>query len=98
MMQWVDDVKTLKSGETMYDVYGQDRPGGMKGMKQIRIGTLKLNSAPTESYYGDNNLHYRHQNMEEDLKLMPSWRDYTMSYKLGGKCPYETMLQELGMW
>jgi hypothetical protein len=50
------------------------------------------------SKWGDEKMFIRHQKMDNDIKLKPSWKPYYASYKLGGKCPYEAMLQELNLY
>jgi len=49
----------------------------------------------TPSKWGDEHLFFRHQLMDDDVKIHPEWAEYIPSYKNGGKCPYQTMLQAL---
>ena len=50
------------------------------------------------SKWGDTVYYVRHQYLDDDVKLKPEWTPYYASYKLGGKCPYEKMLQELNLY
>jgi len=68
------------------------------GGQKVFIGTLKLQGSLKTSHFGDVNLFIRHQNMEDDLKIAPQWKPYTARYSLHGKCPYQTSLQELGLY
>jgi len=96
-MQWLDDLTKVPANATIYDVWAYDKPTQMGG-KLSQIGSLNLNGSMVKSKFGDENLFIRHQYMDDDLKLKPEWRPYTASYKLDGKCPYQTMLEELNMY
>jgi len=68
------------------------------GGKRVPIGDLKLQTPLVTSQFGDKKLFFKHQFADEDLKLKPEWKPYYKSYALGGKCPYEKMLQELNLF
>ena len=56
------------------------------------------------SEFGDKNLFFRHDFMDDDLKVRPEWTPYVPRFDLdGGKCPYETMIKKMssvtdGLW
>jgi len=97
LMQYLDDLTNVPANATIYDVYARDKPTQIGG-KLTKIGSLNLDGKMVKSKFGDENLFYRHQYMDDDLKLRPEWKPYTASYKLGGKCPYQTMLEELHLY
>ena len=88
---------SVPADATIYDVYAYDKPPALGGVETL-IGSLKLNGSLTTSLWGDQNLFFQHQNISEDLELMPSWKPYVDLHSLGGKCPYQTMLQNLNLW
>lgn len=96
-MQYLDDLTHVPANASIYDVYARDKPSQIGGQLK-KIGTLQLSGKLQKSKFGDENLFIRHQYMDDDLKLRPEWKPYTGSYKLGGKCPYEAMLQELNLY
>ena len=96
-MNFLNDLKSIPSLTVLFEVFGWDAPPQLGG-KRIMIGELQTHSAIVTSKWGDENLFIRHQKLDEDLKLKPQWTPYSASYKLGGKCPYEKMLQELNLY
>jgi len=38
---------------------------------------------------------FRHQKMDDDLKLKSDWLNYTPEWSLGGKCPYQALMMML---
>ena len=85
-------MENIPADSTIYDVYALDKPKPLGGTETL-IGSLKLDGSFTTSDWGDQRLFYRHQLMNEDLALKPEWKPYTATYSLGGKCPYQTMLE-----
>jgi len=55
---------------TLFEVYASRGPGDAAN---ILVGTLKSRSKFTRSAFGDTNLFFRHQYMEEDFRYNPSW-------------------------
>ena len=88
---------SVPADATIYDVYAFDKPPPLGGVETL-IGSLKLNGSLTTSKWGDQNMFFKHQNIAEDVKLMPGWDPYFALHSLGGKCPYQTMLQNLNLW
>ena len=95
-MAFLDDLTNVPANANLYSVYGLDGPTE-RGGKEHFIGTLQLRGSLVKSNYGDEHLFFRHQKMDDDLKLQPDWAPYVPKYSLDGKCPYEKMLQQLGL-
>lgn len=96
-MDYIQQFKKIPAGSTIYEVYGWTAPPQIGG-KKVKIGDLKMESNLITSKFGDTDLFFRHQYTDDDIKLKPEWKPYYPSYKLGGKCPYEKMLQELNLY
>lgn len=56
---YLDQLSTIPSGSTLYQVYGMDAPAELGG-KEHYIGDLITTSAMTSSNWGDAHLFYRH--------------------------------------
>ena len=59
----------IPAGSKLYDVYAIADPGGSPQL----IANLRTTSAIISSAAGDNFLFFRHQKMEDDVKLNPEW-------------------------
>jgi len=90
-MAYMDDLVAIPSNSDIYEVYGFDGPPQQGGVEH-HIGTLELDGSFVTSKFGDEDLFFRHQFMDDDLKAMPDWTPYVPKYSLNGKCPYEAML------
>jgi len=86
-MHYVEQLKTVPSGSNLYNIYGMDKPKELGG-KEILIGTLVLDGKLTSSKWGDENLFFRHQKMNDDIKFHPEWTPYLPTFSSGGKCPF----------
>lgn len=95
--QYLEDLKSVKVGSNLYDVYGLTAPKMLDG-KKVLIGTLRLDSPLVSSKFGDEALFFRHQQMSDDLALHPEWKAFVPYASLGGKCPYELMLKKLNLY
>lgn len=51
------------------------------------IGTLELDGAMTKSKFGDEVLYFRHQLMNDDVKIKSDWAKYLPTVGFVG-CPY----------
>ena len=78
-LEFLDTLKAVPADSTLYDVYALDAPGG----KQINIGTLELEGKLITSNFADDKLFFRHQKMEDDIKLRPELKAVTPVYS----CP-----------
>lgn len=79
---YLDDLKTVKSGTTLYEVYGMSAPSELGG-HEFLIGDLVTTSDVTSSLWGDDHLFYRHQMTEDDIALKPEWKPYYPVYSIG---------------
>ena len=84
---------TIPSGTILYRVLAQDRPLELGG-SETEIAELVLTSPPTTSKWGDQHLFFRHQTMEDDISLQPSWSQYLDQWEYLGvqTCPSLSIL------
>ena len=75
---------TIPEGSVLYNIYATDKPVELGGSEQ-KIAQLKTNSLMVTSYWGDEHMFFRHQLMDDDLKLRPEWEPYTPNPKVFGK-------------
>jgi len=94
---YLKNLKSVPADSNLYNVYGYDEPAA-KGGNKILIGTLTLQGSMVTSKFGDTDIFVRHQILNQDVELRPDWKDYYASYKLGGKCPYQVKLMEMGLY
>ena len=86
-MIYVDQLVSIAANTTLYDVYAWDARKEDGGSEKL-IGQLVLDGQMVRSKWGDDNLFFRHQKMDDDIKLQPSWSDYVPRWSLDGKCPF----------
>lgn len=98
-MAYLKQLPTIPSGTTLFDVMAWDSPPQIGG-KQWNIGSIQMTGPLITSKWGDRELFFRHQKLDEDLKLRSNWRPYLEQFKglfmnLMGwatkpvlKCPY----------
>jgi len=96
-MVYLDQLKTVPANSALYKVYAMDQPKELGG-KESLIGDLVLDGSLVSSKWGDDKLFFRHQYMDDDLKLQPTWEKYTDKYwknpfakclsHLAAKCPF----------
>jgi len=79
--EYLETLKAIPENLSLFDVYAADVPGG----KQTLIGTLELEGKVITSKFGDESLFFRHQKMDDDIKLRPELNDKTPAFK----CPYK---------
>eukprot|EP00746_Dinoflagellata_sp_MGD_P012408 gnl/MRDRNA2_/MRDRNA2_126460_c0_seq1.p1 gnl/MRDRNA2_/MRDRNA2_126460_c0~~gnl/MRDRNA2_/MRDRNA2_126460_c0_seq1.p1 ORF type:complete len:429 (-),score=66.26 gnl/MRDRNA2_/MRDRNA2_126460_c0_seq1:177-1463(-) len=60
---------TLEVGKTLFRVEAKNTPFGSKKV----IGEIVLEGKPTTSKFGDEEMFFKHQYMEEDFALHPEW-------------------------
>jgi len=83
-----EDLVTIPSGSTLYEVWARDQPEEMGGT-EAHIADLVLSSEITTSLWGDQHLYFRHQDMWDDIDLFPEWADHTSTFGLGlHRCPF----------
>lgn len=73
-----DIVDSLTSvNQLLFKVYAYEYPQDLKDIsKLLHIGNVYSESEAVRSLWADDNLHYAHHRMEEDLKDNPSWEAY----------------------
>lgn len=62
-------LSSIEAGTHLFNVFAKDSPTAEKS----RLGTLKTTSQCVRSLFGDQNLFFRHQRMEEDFVREPDW-------------------------
>lgn len=67
------ELASIPDGTDIFTVYGFASPTDKKQGKNITIGTLTTTGACHQTLFGDLNLFFRHQRMEEDFALAPEW-------------------------
>ena len=65
----------IPEGSVLFNIYATDKPG-LQGTEQ-KIGQLKTKTRMVTSYWGDEHMYFRHQLMDDDLKLKPEWEPFT---------------------
>jgi len=78
-MSFVDQLKSVPGDSTLYNVYAMDQPKELGG-KESHIGDLVMEGILTSSVFGDEKLFFRHQKMDDDVKLQPSWGKYLKGF------------------
>jgi hypothetical protein len=81
---FTEQLKTIPSGSTLYKVYTKATPTSGK----VQIGNIVLTSKLTPSYFGDKYLFFKHQDMQEDLKIHPEWASSVKVASSNEGCPY----------
>lgn len=96
-MGYIPQLLKVPTDSTIYDVYALDKPVPLGGVETL-IGTLKMDGDFTTSNWGDKNMFFQHQIINEDEKVHPEWEPYYARYSLSGKCPYQNMLKNLNLY
>lgn len=89
-MAYVDQLQTVPENSTLYEVYALDKPTQLGG-KESLIGSLVLDGKFTSSKWGDQNLFFRHQFEDKDIKGHEDWNQYTAKWSdksLFSGCPF----------
>uniref|UniRef100_A0A7S3FXK1 Uncharacterized protein n=1 Tax=Strombidium rassoulzadegani TaxID=1082188 RepID=A0A7S3FXK1_9SPIT len=87
--EYMNQLPTVPAGSTLYKVYGMDAPEELGGT-EVHIGDLVLDGNLVASKWGDQNLFFRHQRLDDDLKVQPSWAPYEASFG----CPFKGFLSQ----
>lgn len=86
-------LNSIPAGSIVYDVYAIASPNAC----EVKIGSVKILSQFVSSKFGDENLFFRHNWIEEDLKVHPDWDEYIPKFtslisgvqvKKESKCPF----------
>ena len=76
-------LQSIPAGSKLFNVYAWDQPEELGGTESL-IAEFITASTMVTSNYGDEYLYFRHQLMDDDLKLRPEWEPYTPVFKLFG--------------
>ena len=71
---------TIPANSTLFDVYATDLPTELGGTEKL-IAHMVTQSDLVTSNWGDEHMFFRHQRMDDDLKLRPEWEPYTPNPK-----------------
>ena len=91
---YMDQLKTIKSGTHIYDLYAIEKP---EEACEKLIGGIYLDSDLVSSKFGDEGLFFQHNYFNADLDQHSNWNDYSSHWgyfsgveakKAEGKCPY----------
>ena len=74
-------LSTIDPGTTLYEVWAMSSPSAEK----VFIGKLTTTSELISSKYGDKELFFQHQDINEDFKLRPEWNNVNTNEKY---CPF----------
>jgi len=92
---WLDDLKSIPMGTTLYQVWAFDKPKELGGVES-HIADLVLTSEMTTTVWGDKHLFFRHQDMAEDVAIYPEWDDYLTKFGIPTDgCPVHRMMKEM---
>jgi hypothetical protein len=68
---------TIDAGTNLFDVYALENPDA----DEAKIGTLRLESGFTTSYFADTELFFAHNLVEDDLEIHPEWEPAFTPFK-----------------
>jgi len=68
--EFTKQLATIRSGTALFDIYAESRPHA----DAVKIGTVRTKSAFTTSKFGDKDLFFQHNYVEEDLEVHPEWK------------------------
>ena len=72
--QLISELASIPAGTKLYDVLAFDSPAAKAGAgNKTTVGTLTTTTACYPSLFGDKQLFFRHQRMEEDFAAEPGW-------------------------
>eukprot|EP00927_Polykrikos_kofoidii_P057612 TRINITY_DN5176_c0_g3_i1.p1 TRINITY_DN5176_c0_g3~~TRINITY_DN5176_c0_g3_i1.p1 ORF type:complete len:441 (-),score=56.18 TRINITY_DN5176_c0_g3_i1:150-1472(-) len=69
----MQQLASIDAGRHIFDVYTYDSPGAKKQGRREKFGTMTTTSKCVQSLFGDGQLFFRHQRMEEDFAVKPEW-------------------------
>jgi hypothetical protein len=93
-----EDLVTIPNGSTLYEVYAMDQPEELGGT-EVHIADLVMTSDMITSLWGDQHLFFRHQDMMDDIDLIPEWKEYTESFGFEHEtgCPVKKIMEMRGL-
>jgi len=92
---WLEDLKSIPMGTTLYQVWALDKPEELGGV-EVHIADLVLTSDMTTTMWGDKHMFFRHQDMAEDVALYPEWEEFLDKFGIPTDgCPVHRMMKEM---
>ena len=83
-VEFADYLQTIPANSTLFNIYAMDQPVELGGTETL-IASMVTASTMVTSYWGDEHMFFRHQRMDDDLKLRPEWEPYTPVFKIFGE-------------
>lgn len=77
-------LQTIAAGSTLFNIYAWDQPEELGGTESL-IASMVTASTMVTSKWGDEHMFFRHQRMDDDLKIRPEWEPYTPIFKVFGE-------------
>ena len=74
----------IAAGSTLFNIYAWDQPEELGGTESL-IASMVTASTMVTSKWGDEHMFFRHQRMDDDLKIRPEWEPYTPIFKVFGE-------------
>ena len=69
----LDELSSIPAGTDVLEAFPYATPLDKNNGHRTRLGMLTTTSSCHKSLFGDLNLFFRHQRMEEDFALRPEW-------------------------
>ena len=81
---FTDQLSSIRPGTVMFKVFAYTCPiHKLSGSRGDLIGRVVVTSPVTLSLWGDQQLFFKHQRIDDDLKYFPWWLDYLQTWSLG---------------
>ena len=65
----------MPANQVLYKVYALDKPLQLGGSEAL-IGEIQIDTQLVTSYWGDEHLFFKHQRMDDDLRIHPEWQPF----------------------
>jgi len=69
----LQELSSIRRGTDILEAFAYESPRDKARGHKIRLGTVTTSSECVQSLFGDLDLFFRHQRMEEDFALRPDW-------------------------
>jgi hypothetical protein len=80
MSDYLDQLRSVPSGTTLYDVYAIEQPN----QNEKKIGSIITRSNMVSSKWGDESMYFRHNYMDADINENPSWKKFVPAFSIFG--------------
>eukprot|EP00948_MAST-09A_sp_MAST-9A-sp1_P000625 g625.t1 len=85
LSELLDGLMKIPIGTKLYSLHAYASPDDYIAGKGLHLGDVSTASECTTSAFGDAKLFFRHQRIEEDFLLKPSWRAHPQVTKMCGQ-------------